>query len=211
MTDNTRWQRKTPRSSSLEETLEETATFYRREIWDNQPEYVEIWSEKDAISGVILPVTNGWHVPLMVTRGYPSLSFMYESAQSMLAAGRRVHVGYLGDLDPSGVDIRRNVERRLREFGAGIDPDFQVLGVTRDQVSEYSLLTRPTKKSDSRSQNFSGESVEVDAIEPDELRRLVEEFIVHFVDQGRLAHLRLAEESERQILRGVASCRQGLR
>lgn len=203
VTDNTRGQRKPATYGSLESALQATATFYRREIWDTQPCFVEVWLEKDALSGVVFPVTARWHVPLMVTRGYPSLSFMYESAAALRGLGRPVHVAYLGDWDPSGVDIPKNVERRLREFATDIDLHFERLAVNPDQVDEYDLLTRPTKTTDSRARGFEGESVEVDAIEPVTLRGLVDGFIERYVDQAQLRHLRVAEESEREIIRSL--------
>jgi hypothetical protein len=211
ITDNTRGQRKVRTNSSLEEALEETARFYRRDIWDDQPEYVEIWCEKDAISGVLWPVVAQWHVPLMITRGYPSLSFMYETAATISAVDRRVHIAYLGDWDPSGLDIQRNVEERLREFAPDVELDFRRLAITPDQVREFGLLTRPTKATDSRAKRFRGESVEVDAIDSNQLREMVEEFIAGFVDQRRLAQLRIAEESEREVLRVMPGIARGLR
>ena len=211
ITDNTRGQRKVRTSSSLEGALEDTARFYRRDIWDDQPEYVEIWCEKDAISGVLWPVVAEWHVPLMITRGYPSLSFMYETAATISAVNRRVHIAYLGDWDPSGLDIQRNVEERLREFAPEVDLDFRRLAVTPAQVREFGLLTRPTKTTDSRAKGFRGESVDVDAIDSNQLRGMVEEFIVGFVDQRRLAQLRIAETSERDILRAMPGMARGLR
>ena len=210
ITDNTRGQRKVRTNSSLEEALEDTARFYRRDIWDDQPEYVEIWCEKDAISGVLWPAVVEWHVPLMITRGYPSLSFMYETAATISAVERRVHIAYLGDWDPSGLDIQRNVEGRLREFAPKVDLDFRRLAVTPEQVREFGLLTRPTKASDSRAKGFRGESVEVDAIDSNQLREMVEEFISAFVDRRRLAQLRIAEASERDILRAMPGMARGL-
>ena len=80
--DNTRWMRKPKTHSDLKSMLDLTATTYRRALWDNQEEYVEIWLEKDALSGVIFGITSRWDVPLMVTRGYPSLSFLHEAAET---------------------------------------------------------------------------------------------------------------------------------
>jgi hypothetical protein len=72
--DNTRWTRKPRTHSSLSHALKHTAETYRRAIWDNQDSYVEVWLEKDALAGVLLDVTAPWDVPLMVTRGFPSLT-----------------------------------------------------------------------------------------------------------------------------------------
>ena len=198
--DSTRWMRKPHSFSSLEEALRRTAQTYRRALWDNQDAYVEIWLEKDALAGVIYEETAEWDVPLMVTRGYPSLTFLNSAAETIADCGKPVYLYYLGDHDPSGVDIPRKVERDLRAFAPEAEIHFECVAVTPQQIEEWQLPTRPTKKTDSRSKNFQGESVEVDAIEPDKLRELVRECIDQHVDQDALAVNEVAEESEREIL-----------
>ena len=205
--DNTRWMRKPTTFSSLEQALRRTAEAYRRSVWDEMPVYVEIWLEKDALAGVIYDVTREYDVPLMVTRGYPSLSYLSEAAAQLWRIGheKRIHIYYFGDRDPSGVDIPRNVEARLREFTRWDVPiAFDVVAVTEDQIDEFGLPTRPTKLSDTRSATFDGESVEVDAIPPADLRELVRACIEQHIDQDQLAALEITEESEREILRAFA-------
>jgi len=75
--DNTRLMRKPRTYSSLEAMLTQTKEFYRRALWDDQDAYVAIWLEKDALSGVLLEAAYQWDVPLMVTRGYSSVSFLH--------------------------------------------------------------------------------------------------------------------------------------
>ena len=86
--DNTRWMRKPATYSNLEQAIQETAQFYRRRLWDDQEVYVEIWLEKDALSGVLYPITAKYDVPLMVTRGYPSLSFLHSAAEGHSRRGQ---------------------------------------------------------------------------------------------------------------------------
>ena len=88
ITDNGRWMRKPETHSSLESMLYQSQRMYRRALWDDQPDYVEIWIEKDAISGIFYDITSKWDVPLMVTRGYPSLSFLYEAADTIDGTGK---------------------------------------------------------------------------------------------------------------------------
>ena len=171
--DNTRWMRKPRSYSSLEAAIRLTAETYRRATWDNQPVYVEVWLEKDALAGVVLEETGPWDVPLMVTRGYASVSYLYAAAETIRECGKPAYLYYLGDHDPSGVDIPRNVEARLRQFAPEADIHFQRLAVTPAQITEWNLPTRPTKATDTRAKNFTGESVEVDAIPPAQLRSLV--------------------------------------
>ena len=203
--DNTRWMRKPQSFSGVGEALRRTAEFYRRAVWDEQNAYVEVWLEKDALSGVLYDVTAGWDVPLMVTRGYPSLSFLYGAAYKLREIEKPTFIYYLGDHDPSGVNIPEVVERNLRELAPQCNITFERVAVNEQQIKSYNLLTRPTKKTDSRSKNFRGESVEVDAIPPGTLKAIVEQAIIQHVDEAALHALEAAEQSERQILTKMAA------
>ena len=202
--DNTRWQRKPRTFSSLEHALQETARLYRRAVWDSQDVYVECWCEKDALAGVVYQETQLWDVPLMITRGYQSLSYLYEAAEAIGARGQPAFLYYFGDHDPSGVDIERNLGVRLRELAPDVEISLERVAVTPAQIKRLKLPTRPTKKTDSRSHGFEGESVEVDAIPPRLLRRLVGSAIERHVDQDALGLLQAAEESERATLEYIA-------
>jgi len=197
ITDSTRWMRKGRSYSSLDRALQHTATAYRRSLWDNQDVYVEVWLEKDALSGVLLEVTNTWDVPLMVTRGYPSISFLY-------GEDKPVFIYYFGDSDPSGEDISRAVEDGIREFAPDIDLTFERVAVNPDQIRQMGLPTRPTKPTDSRSKKFKGPSVEVDAIRPAVLRNMATQCIERHIDGQALDVMKAAERSEREILRRMA-------
>jgi len=198
--DTTRWMRKPASYSGVEAFFEETVDLYRRDLWRDQDAYVEVWLEKDAISGVVFPLTARWDVPLMVTRGYPSLTFVAAAADVMSREDRPVFVYYLGDHDPSGVDIPRDLEAKLRHMAPEAEITFEVIAVTEAQIVAMDLPTRPTKKSDSRSAKFQGESVEVDAIPPARLLYLLEEHIVQHIDAERYASLLLSEAGERETL-----------
>jgi hypothetical protein len=200
ISDNTRWQRKPRTYSSLEQALKRTVETYRRSLWDNQDVYVEIWLEKDALAGVLLEETSDWDVPLMVTRGYPSLSYLYEAAEYISDLNRPTYLYYFGDYDPSGLDIARNVEERIREFARDVAIDFERIAVTSEQIKEWRLPTRPSKKTDVRAKSFKGDSVEVDAIPPKQLRSLVSDCIVQHIDERALRVLLAAEESEQRVL-----------
>jgi hypothetical protein len=202
--DNTRWMRKPRSHSSLEEALEHTAKTYRRSVWDDQDAYVEVWLEKDALAGVLVKVTSAWDVPLMVTRGFASLSFLYEAADAIRAQGRPAFLYYFGDHDPSGVDIPRTVEQRIREFAPEVDITFERVAVNPHQIELWELPTRPTKATDSRSKNFEGESVEVDAIEPAALRNLAEDCITQHIDGDAYDRLKEVEAAERETLIEIA-------
>jgi hypothetical protein len=119
ITDGTRWINKPDSYDDLDQMLEDAVASYRRALWHRQPAEVQIYSEKDAISGVVLPVTHRWDVPLGIVRGYSSESFAWSVAQSIIDAGQRgkdTHVYQLGDHDPSGVDAWRAFRKTVCGF-----------------------------------------------------------------------------------------------
>lgn len=198
--DSTRWMRKPDSYSNLSSFLNNTARTYRRDLWERQDAYVEVWLEKEALAGVLYEETKNWDVPLMVTRGYSSLSFLYQAAQSIEAEDKPAYLYYFGDHDPSGLDIERAVEESILEFAPDIDLHFERVAVTPEQVEQWSLPTRPTKRTDTRSRSWQGGSVEVDAIPPHELRRLCRERIEQHVDQHQFDLLQFVESEERKLL-----------
>jgi len=122
--DETRRVRVTQTFDSIADALEHTAKFYRRSALAQSPDYVEIWCEKDALAGVLWDVTSDYDVPLMVSRGMPSLTFLHGSAQEIYRAaeqGKRAHIYQFGDHDPSGVLIPQTIERRLNEMCQRLD------------------------------------------------------------------------------------------
>lgn len=197
LADNTRWARKPLTYGSLREMLELARETYRRSLWNDQDAHVEVWLEKDALAGVLYDETYIWDVPLMVTRGYSSLSYLYEAAQSLIAVGKPTYLYYFGDWDPSGRDITRSTEAGLREFAQDVDIHFERVAVTERQIHELRLPTRPTKATDSRSKGFAGESVEVDAIPPATLRQLVRGCIHRHLDTELSKRTERVQEQER--------------
>jgi hypothetical protein len=93
LADNTRWQRKPRTFGGIEEALQNCARFYRKDLWRHSDAYVEMWLEKDALSGVILPVTAEYDVPLMVVRGYASLNFLHSAAEAIAEESERQAIG----------------------------------------------------------------------------------------------------------------------
>jgi hypothetical protein len=196
--DATRWRRKPDTHTSIEAALQETVENYRRAVWRDQSAYVEVWVEKEALAGTIYPVTAEYDVPLMPARGYSSLSFLYSAAQEIRDHGKPAYVYQLGDWDPSGQDAARHIEAKLRQYAPSVPIHFEKLGVTAQQILDWNLPTRPTKKSDSRTKTWTGgDSVELDAIDPNVLRQLVRDAIEQHISPDRLAVIEAAEESER--------------
>ncbi len=207
ITDGTRLRLKPDSWGGVEQMLADAASSYRRALWNDQAVEVIVISEKDAISGVVYPVTAEYDVELCITRGYSSETFTHSIASTVnanSAVGKTTFVYQLGDHDPSGVDAWRSFGSRVREFVPHASVAFERIAVTPEQIALLALPTRPTKSSDSRSAGFSGESVEVDAIPASALREIVRAAIEQHVDAEALRLTRVAEDSERHVLTRLA-------
>jgi hypothetical protein len=200
LADNTRWQRKPRSFGSVEEALRDTAQYYRKNLWASGDCYVEIWIEKDALAGVIFPVTAAFDVPLMVARGYASLSFLHDAAEYINSLDVPAYIYHLGDFDPSGVNAAEKIEQTLREMAPRAEIYFERIAVTDVQISVWELPTRPTKASDTRASGFGDISVELDAIEPNLLRQIVQDAIEQHLPADEFEILKAAEQSEREII-----------
>jgi hypothetical protein len=212
--DYTRWQRRPATFDNIDNALKITSEAYRKALWSECDSYIEIWLEKDALSGVVLPVTEKFDVPLMVARGYASESFLYSAGLAMKhmdANGKRCFVYHLGDYDPSGQDAARVIEKRLRDHSGGVDLTFEQVAVTPRQIEEWSLPARPTKSSDPRAKKFGDLSVELDAIDPHRLRSLVQGCIERHLPPEKYAVLMAAEKSEQELFKGLARLVERLR
>jgi hypothetical protein len=204
LTDNTRFQRKPRSFGDVEEALEATARLYRKSLWRDANCSVEVWLEKDALSGVVFPMTSLFDVPLMVARGYASLSFLHSAAEDINELQVPTFIYHLGDYDPSGVNAGEKIESTLRELAPDAEIHFERIAVTPEQIDRWKLPTRPTKTNDSRAKKFGEISVELDAIAPETLREIVHECITRHLPTEQFEILKEAEASERQILRMFA-------
>jgi hypothetical protein len=203
LADNTRWQRKPRTFNSVHEALHDTARLYRKALWADVDAYVEVWLEKDALSGVIYPITDRYDVPLMVARGYASMSFLHEAAKHINDLDVPAYICHLGDFDPSGVNAGEKIEETLRELAPDADITFERIAVTPAHIVLWELPSRPTKKTDSRSKDFGEISVELDAISPDRLRGIVEFAIKQHLPADQFDKLKIAEASERKLIAGL--------
>lgn len=184
------------------------AEFYRRDYWSDSPVSVEVWLEKDALAGVLVPVVvEECGLDLHVTRGYASVTYLQSAADFIRRDGRATYVYLLTDFDPSGLGIAETVASELVRRSSPVEVRAERLAVDREQIDAWELPTRPTKTSDSRSREFVREhgtgSVELDAIPPDTLRILVRKAVERHMDPERLRVMRLAEEQEREGLRNI--------
>lgn len=182
---------------TMEECLQRAMRSFRLPRMAGQDTYVELWVEKDALASVLEPIAAAYHVTLMVNRGYSSASAMRESAERIRDCVNeyeavRARILYLGDLDPSGEDMVRDIRERGHTFLNGGNPKLQIrykvtkLALTMDQVEQYRPPPNPTKLTDSRAKGFIDrygyESWEVDALPPNILRDLITEALEDIID-----------------------------
>lgn len=238
---------------SIDEIIDAAVNQWRSPRWRDQPKYVEVWVEKQALAGVLGPIAKRNHVPLMVNKGYSSASAMKAAADRMLEAlgadrvevkcdncgafaddrtGRRCNVCetitnisavafnndgddsfdkevvvlYLGDHDPSGEDMVRDIRDRLTEFGV---PNLTVekIALTMAQIRRFNPPPNPAKLTDSRAQGYiekyGNQSWELDALPPRELNRLVEQAIARNVDKAKMDAVIAKENVERERVRAA--------
>ena len=205
--DNTRWHLGRQTFDSLDDALNNTATCYRRNLWSSQDAYVEIWGEKDAISGILYSEADTFGVKVFTCRGFASLSALYSAAntfKSAVANGKEVLVYYFGDHDPSGLAIDRAAGDSFRN-DFGVEVKLTRAAVTPEQITQHDLPTRPMKKGDMRGKDWKGGCVEVDTMPPAVLKRIVRDCITRHIDAHAWNQIEAIEEQERETLRQVAS------
>jgi hypothetical protein len=201
ISDDTRWMRKPDTYRGFGQFLRHTARFYRRALWAEADVSIEIWCERDALAGVMIEETDPYDVALMVTSGFSSDTYPQSAAEAIEAEHKRTFIYRFGDHDPSGVWIAKKMEEGLRYHAPDAEIHFERIAFTTEQISRWSLPTRPTKREgNTHARGFEGDSVELDAIPAASLRRLVGDCIELHVDKHQLESLRLVEESERDLL-----------
>src|SRR6266567_4244827 len=174
---------------------------YKRNVWHTQPCYLEVWLEKDALSGIFEDALNDYGVTLNVGRGYDGWSSIRNAAQRYRDGGTTT-VLYFGDFDPSGEDMVRSLRDRLGRLGS--NPEILKVALTLDDINLYKLPPNFTKATDTRRDAFvalhGDVSVELDALPPDILRdRLIDE-VEKYMDVNALIVIREQEDKERAQL-----------
>ncbi len=194
-----------PEFADLAELVRAALHTYRLPRWQGQKEYVELWVEKDALASVLRPIARQFHVTLMVNRGYSSASAMYDAAQRFWDAeeyNRRCTLLYLGDLDPSGEDMVRDIGDRLYELDATVQ--VQKLALTIEQVEQYQPPPNPAKLTDSRAPDFiaryGASSWEVDALAPPVLTEIITSALAGLCDEAAMAEVMDKEERDKAQL-----------
>jgi len=159
---------------------------YALDPWQTQPYYIEVWVEKEALAGVVASACNPLRVPYFSCRGYTSASEMWLAGERFLQhTAQKCLILHLGDHDPSGLDMTRDIYDRLELFAGG-RVDVKRIALNMDQIEEYNPPPNPAKVTDSRfveyQREIGDESWELDALNPKTLSELIEEEVIKLVN-----------------------------
>jgi len=204
---NQHWER----PSSL---VEQAAKTYAIDKWDGQPHYCEVWIEKQALEGVIEGICGRLDVPFFACRGYTSASEMWSAGQRLLSKLQRnkeVHIIHLGDHDPSGIDMSRDIKDRLDMFVSAHMSDARVhvlrVALNMPQIERLHPPPNPTKLTDSRATDYIAKygenSWELDALDPAELNAIIERAVKRYRDEVLWQKSVDKEEKGRRTLEAI--------
>ncbi|WP_342416245.1 hypothetical protein NST83_01070 [Paenibacillus sp. FSL R10-2782] len=206
--DRTRNLRKNSHWSTPGSIIHSAAYSFAYDKWEDQENYVEVWVEKDALVGIVGQVCEELDVPYFSCRGYVSQSEMWAAAQRLedVAGQKDIHIIHLGDHDPSGKDMSRDICDRLELFGVMVE--FERIALNFDQIEAFNPPPNPTKLTDSRAPgyiaNFGHECWELDALRPDIIESLIRESVNKYCDLELLQEAKVREEEAKRTLRAVA-------
>ena len=191
---------------SINELVSAATNQYRRDRHYSQENYVEIWVEKDALSGILQPITEKYHLNLMVNRGYSSITAMFNASQrfqEQLENHKNCNIIYLGDHDPSGLDMIRDIKDRMSTFQID-NLDVNQIALTNIQIKKYNPPPNPAKENDPRAkwyiEEFGNVSWELDALKPQVLTKLLESEIKKLLDLELYDEIILEENREKEQL-----------
>lgn len=186
--DRTRELQQLPHWDSPNAVIAEDARWFRYDRWEDQPYYVEVWFEKDALMGVFERIAHELRLPFFSCRGYSSDSEMWAAGQRLADrqnADKEIVVLHFGDHDPSGIDMTRDIEARLKMFDAD-RVEVRRMALNMDQVRRYKPPPNPAKESDSRFANYrtqyGNKSWELDALDPKVLATIVRREVESLTD-----------------------------
>ncbi len=193
--------------------VESCVSCYKTDKWLNQEYHVEVWIEKEALTGVIAQICNQVEVPYFACRGYVSQSEMYASAQRLAHLDKPVIVLHLGDHDPSGIDMTRDNEDRLQLLSHHANIEVKRIALNMNQIKKYSPPPNPTKLTDSRAvpymEQFGKSSWELDALSPTVIRNLIKKEVAQYRDDDIWAEDVAAQEEDRESLQTALETLRG--
>ncbi len=193
------------------EIVKAAARSFRIDKWADQPWHIEVMVEKDALSGVLEPICAELDIAITANKGYSSSSTMYEISKRLYwkyREGKQICLIYLGDHDPSGIDMTRDVSERVELYSRLGCIEVIRLALNWDQVELWQPPENPAKETDARYSayvaQFGGSSWELDAVEPRQLAELVRGAVLERRDEGKWQEAVGIENSWRKDLQGFA-------
>lgn len=218
-----------PHCESIPELINRMKYGFRVDMWARQPAYVEVFVEKQSLEGVLEPVCNELDIPFSSNKGYSSNSAYYDASKRYLSAayaGKELHVIYLGDHDPSGLDMTVDIDSRFTRFIqtildnnifsdeeiAAFEPrphELHRLALNLAQVRAMRLQSSPAKMKDPRANEYvrrfgTQDTWELAAIEPRELARLVNDAVNRLIDRKLWDEDKAREAKGREYLQAFA-------
>lgn len=207
--DRTRYIRQHTHWDSPEQIMQAAVDSYHTNLWSDQPRYVEVWVEKDALIGIVEQAASGLDVPCFSCRGYVSASAMWAAAHRM-RSDKECVILHLGDHDPSGIDMTRDIQERLSMFGATVD--VRRIALNMEQIEEYTPPPNPAKETDTRASGYVARygnySWELDALEPSVLDLLIARHIKALMDIARFNQAIERREAGRQKIQRMITNEQ---
>ena len=186
--DRTRKHRALPHWASPAEIVRDAAKQYRRDLWEGQDRYCEVWVEKDALIGIVEQASASLDCSCFSCRGFSSLSAMWEAAQRFIEKtkqGKECVIIHLGDHDPSGVEMTNDIKKHLKLFGA--DVYVNRIALNMQQIEEYNPPPNLAKETDTRFKKYKAKhgtlSWELDALKPEVLDSIITGAIKSNLDQ----------------------------
>ena len=205
LVDRTRSMKQNSHWSDPASIIDAAARSYEEDKWSDQAYYVEVWIEKDALMGVLDKACDPLDVARFSCRGYNSQSEMWRAAQRIIEkekAGKMCRILHLGDHDPSGIDMSRDIQDRLELFGSAARIDRIALNM--EQVEKLSLPPNPAKVTDSRyaayMEAYGPNSWELDAIDPRTMDKLIRDNVQDLMDEDKWEARQEQQEDHRNDL-----------
>ena len=216
--DRLRKPNKPPCWDTPEDIIDACVTQYRVNRMEGQDKYLEVWVEKDALSGVLTRVTQKYGIPIVVNRGYSSVTAMFDAHQrfelALSSTNQYSTVIYIGDFDPSGQDMIRDIKDRIAEFNGEYDFAVHPIALTWEQIETYSPPTNPAKITDPRAakyiEKYGEYSWEVDALKPETLHSVLEDVILSYIHVPTYEERLKLEEFHKDFLRQAKEFVNGL-
>ena len=190
---------------TLDEFIGRAIGSYRTRRWADQRHYVEVMVEKEALAAILEPVANKYHVLLLANKGYSSISAVFDAAKRFKhwsKRGKTCHILYMGDHDPSGLDMPRAIKEQLSLFRCALE--VERIALTMEQIKEYKLQSYLAKKKDPRfpqySEDFGNECWELDALDPPKLTGILKKNILKYLDLEKYKRKIEGEKYEKDTL-----------